>query len=58
MFVGCGGGGLEEGMPKEIPGDGQTAESKAFMEKNLKNMTSLKLGRPKNLPHQKSAADR
>ena len=48
MFIGCG-GGLEEGTPKDLV-PGQTAEAKAYAEQNLKNMTSLKYGKPKNLP--------
>jgi hypothetical protein len=48
VFVGCGGGGIEEGMPKEAQG-GQTPEAKAFIEANRKNMTSLKQGKPKNI---------
>jgi hypothetical protein len=47
MLIGCG-GGLEEGVPKEISGDGQTAESKEYAAANLKNMT--KVSKPKNAP--------
>jgi hypothetical protein len=48
MLIGCG-GGLEEGMPTEIPKDGQTAESKAYAAANVKNMT--KLSKPKDAPN-------
>jgi hypothetical protein len=50
MFSGCGGGGLDEGMSKEIPKDAMSAETKAFAEQNRKNMSSLRQGKPKNAP--------
>jgi hypothetical protein len=49
MFMGCGGGGLDEGVPNEIPKNVQSAESKAFMEQNLKNMTGMQKGKPQYL---------
>jgi hypothetical protein len=44
VLSGCGGGGLEEGVPKELPKDTMSPETKAFAEQNRKNMTSLKKG--------------
>ena len=42
MITGCG-GGLDEGLPKEIPKSGQTAEFKAYQ---MKNADKMKMKKP------------
>jgi hypothetical protein len=45
VFTGCGGGGLEEGQPKEVPLSSTNDQFKAEMEKNAAKMKMGNAGR-------------
>ncbi len=54
MTAGCGGGGLKEGQPTEVPKSSMSDSHKAFMEANAAKMQLMK-GKPKNMAPPKAA---